>query len=312
MNQVRKWLVGILLVLPGLLYAQPRISLQVDTSDLLIGDHIPLEVVIAHAPEVEIRRVDLPLTDSTGLELLEESSLMRINDSLAQKTFLLTAFDSGFYRVPPVTVLFSEGEEEQRVQAVTFTIRMETLPVSRDSAVLQPIKPILEEPVKGEDFLPYLVALALSVAIGLVIWWVIRLRKKPRDLPPPLPVFRPAHELALEELEAMLENKEWISLSPNAFYVKATYILRDYLEKRFRVEALERTTAELDRLVRQKILLPDSDREGLLRLLREGDLVKFAKSLPEPEQRKAFLQQAIDWVKQTADEQVQIAVPENE
>ncbi len=312
MIQIRIGMMVCALVLPVLLPAQPRIRLQADTSDLLIGDHIPMEMVIAHPPQIVINRVVLPVTDSSGLELLEESPLMRINDSLAQKTFLLTAFDSGFYQVPPVEVFFSEGEAERSVRSGAFSFRMETLPVSPDSAVLQPIKPILEEPVRGEDFLPYLIALMLAAAMGLVIWWVIRIRKKPRDLPPPPPVFRPAHELALQELKGMMEHKEWSSLSPNAFYVKATYILRDYLEKRFRVEALERTTAELGRLIQKNALLPDPDRETLLRLLKEGDLVKFAKSLPEAEQRKAFLERAIDWVIQTADEQVQIAASENE
>jgi hypothetical protein len=312
MNRIRIGMMVCALLVQGLLFSQPRISLKMDTSDLLIGDHIPIEVVLAHPSRMEIRRVDLPLTDSSGLELLEESSLMRINDSLVQKTFLLTAFDSGFYRVPPVTVLYSDGKEERSVRSQPFNFRMETLPVSSDSAVLQPIKPILEEPVRGEDFLPYLIALVLAAAIGLVIWWVIRIRRKPREVPPPLPIFRPAHELALRELEEMLEKEEWATLSPNAFYVKVTYTLRDYLEKRFQIEALERTTTEMGRLIQNKSLLTDPEREGLLRLLKEGDLVKFAQSSTQPEQRRAFLKKAIDWVMQTADEEVQIAIPENE
>ncbi len=132
---------------------------------------------------------------------------------------------------------------------------------------------------------------ALALAAAGIVWWrrrPARARAAP-DAPP-----RPEDELALEAL-ARLEAEGLASQGrAKEFHLRLSEALRGYLGARYGIFALDMTSAELiDRLER----LPTSG----LRLAdvswvcAQGDLAKFAKAQPTPDDCK----QALDLVRQT-------------
>ncbi|MEL7221632.1 MAG: hypothetical protein AAGJ93_09955, partial [Bacteroidota bacterium] len=63
------------------------------------------------------------------------------------------------------------------------------------------------------------------------------------------------------------------------FQSELTYVLREYLENRYDIQALEATTPEITQQF-QGIDLADSTQQQLKSILDTADMVKFAKAKP--------------------------------
>jgi hypothetical protein len=77
-----------------------------------------------------------------------------------------------------------------------------------------------------------------------------------------------------------------------------TYILRDYIEKRFGLHAMESTSDEiLDHL--QAMRLPETIISELALILELSDKAKFAKSRPLPHENTQAMHDAIHFIEST-------------
>lgn len=125
------------------------------------------------------------------------------------------------------------------------------------------------------------IALVAAIA-GWIAWsrWRKRRALLAAGVDPDAPV-RPPEDVAREALAALLASPLLAERGPKPFYIELGDILRRYLEGRFGVPALDRTTAEL---------LPELRQVAALRPLQANvrdffdtcDLVKFARFTPEP------------------------------
>jgi len=184
----------------------------------------------------------------------------------------------GIFPSIPVTLIKSSGELD--------TIYSNPIPfevvsmIEADSTGLRSIKDIYEEPRKFSDYLPYLIALC---ALGLfaLLGYFIRKRKsrkkeKPIILPPPVP----PHIVAKEKLEELKGKRLWQTGKLKSYYTELSFILREYIENRFEIGALEATTSELKRMMRTSDL-NDFQSSNILDVLQTSDTVKFADGEPE-------------------------------
>ena len=108
----------------------------------------------------------------------------------------------------------------------------------------------------------------------------------------------PAHIVAIEALEKLHNEKLWQNDKHKLYYSGLSDILRTYLDGRFEVGAMEMTTDEIvaslrDVEVEQKLKME------LLAVLRDADLVKFAKATPEAEENEAAFDKTLNFVEQT-------------
>jgi hypothetical protein len=121
--------------------------------------------------------------------------------------------------------------------------------------------------------------LVVLVVVAAVWWWRRRLRPLVVPLPAPIPLLPPAEE-ALAAL-ARLEAADLVGTGAfKEFYLGLTTILRRYLERRFEVAALERTTEEFLAETRGDPRFAGPECQPLAGLLAEADLVKFAEMRP--------------------------------
>ncbi len=132
------------------------------------------------------------------------------------------------------------------------------------------------------------VLLAIFLA-GAYVWWRRRevLAQAPPPVPPHLLAFEALRQLESER-EAMLDRGEFPE-----YYVELTRILKGYVEGRFGVEALDRTTDELRRALQRPetaARLEGVEVETLIRFLQDCDLVKFARFSPEAEETRGALE----------------------
>ena len=82
------------------------------------------------------------------------------------------------------------------------------------------------------------------------------------------------------------------------FYFRLSVIFREYLEGRYQISALDRTTSELLSEFRRLNFTLDMNNQ-VRDLLDNADLVKFAKVTPEPEEIEGDLNRVKNFVAMT-------------
>jgi hypothetical protein len=141
---------------------------------------------------------------------------------------------------------------------------------------------------KAQTFRWWLVV-GVGLAAAVVAWWVRNRGKARRDLLASRP--ETAHERALSALEALgglrLDDPD----SLQAYYTGLSTVVREFLEARYAVRAMEATT----RMIRWELearSVPAQWRERVCNLLARADLVKFARQMVTPEQATDDLEEA--------------------
>lgn len=127
------------------------------------------------------------------------------------------------------------------------------------------------------------VAGLLAAGVGL-LWWLRRRRQQSAPqaaAAPPVPLEEVARgELAALAREAGLPDKE--------FYFRLCTAVRRYLDGRYGVDTLERTTEELGPTLRG-LPLEEASRGALMTLFRRADPVRYADAAAPEEERRADL-----------------------
>jgi hypothetical protein len=222
----------------------------------------------------------------------------------------LTALKPGESEIPPLT-LTAKASPDRDTTLLTQPIRvvvrsnLEPTESTSDSAqtALAADKPPFDAP---RDWRPIGIAFAAVLLGALAGYYLVRrlrqLRRRPAALPPPISLpkrkLRPAWEIALEELDRIARERYVDHGKIKLQYVEVTTALRRYLEDRYGIPALESTTDELRPRLQEISLGPDGA-PRVLAILKEADLVKFAKAHPEPDAARALENRAREIVLQT-------------
>ena len=265
------------------LAAQSRVSTQVDSTHVTVGDRVTMTVAVEHPPSA---RVTLPDSlDLAPFEVLEARAQPDevVGDVTRSSTVLtLAAFELGELEIPSFDLVVTAADGTEEVLS-TDRFGIEVASVGADeSGDIRDIRGPMGIPL-GALRLALWVLLPLLLAAAL---WVVarRLRAKPGDAAQPalgVPP-RPAHEVALEALAALEASPMLERGLVKEYHIEASDILRTYVEARFGVEALEMTTLEV--LAGLDAAGTDARfRDGLRAFLQQCDLVKFAKVRPGPD-----------------------------
>lgn len=299
----------LLLILPQFSFSQVNATARLDSTRIMIGDQIGLHLQVSSSDPLQLQPPLFPGMDTiTELEILTTGDWDTLNQNgrtIYQKDFTITAWDSGFFWIPRILIPYRTASTQAAVRTPDpLPLTVATVPI--DTSALAPIKPIITTPGAGLQwqFLAIMVGVIL-LFIGLIMAW----RKWVRAAGPPIPeaeeIQRPAHEVALQKID-LLETQQLLQKGEEKEYQsQLTYILREYIEGRFNIHALEQTT---DQILRQLTLLDlSADQVTVLKeLLPVADLVKFAKATP-PE---SFHVQALANVRQWVTETIPVPEPE--
>lgn len=140
--------------------------------------------------------------------------------------------------------------------------------------------------------------LATAIVLGAVFAFLHRRWKnRPKPVPPPPPP-RPAWEVALEKLSAVRHAGLLDTERAAEYCDRVSDALREYVGKTLGFDGLERTTDEIAFEI-DRSAMADSERAKVLAVLRECDLVKFAKFVPETGACVALLDDAEAHVRRT-------------
>ncbi len=255
---------------------------QVDTATAIVGDIITLTLAVSSEPQLDVKLSETG-SQITGLRIVdagEESPRLVDNRTVFKKWYKLQPDIVGSYIIPPFTASYkdSAGEEREVKTAHVFIEVKSVLKDKQDGAVrdIVDIKPLQEVPRLLSPLIMYGISLALlACAAGALCFYFY---KKKKALPEP---YKPAHVYALEELEQLNREQLLERGVVKEYYFRLSEIFRRYIERRFNIPAVERTTEELLPDIFNLNAFGSSIKAETREILRHADLVKFATYCPD-------------------------------
>ena len=281
--------------------AQATVRAELDSTQITVGDQLRLHLMIRLEQGSKLINTDISsLTDHQAIEFLrygDGDTLSNANGTtIYQQTLILTSFDSGYHVLPPIRIDYEIAGRTTTITTNELAITVNDVPPLNDLDLI-PNKGIIKEPLRLEDFLPYLIGLIALILIGVLIAYIYNRRQVVVEGAAP-EIQLPAYEIALQKLNELEQEQLWQRGKIKAYQTQLSYIVREYLERRYRIPALENTTTEiLQRLHHTDF--PDQWRSRLTNMLQVADLVKFAKAEPGPEFHQRILTDARELVETT-------------
>lgn len=304
---IRHTLFILIAAMPGILQAysidETEVTIRFQPDEILIGQPSTMEILV-NIPEggiliwpgpeeietnkIEILRYGLADTlehDPDRVRMMQQHSI--------------TSWEEGFIPIPPIAFTLIKENDTLFIESKAKLLTVKGVDVDMMEAY-KDIKPLVGFPVTFREVLPYILTVAL---LAIVLYFIVRYlkkRKKPAEEPtiwekPEVP----AHIAAISSLETLRRKELWQQGAIKAYYSELSTILRKYLYKRFRLDAMELTTREIMHYVPGHI-----ESESLLNelktILELADMVKFAKFYPEEKEHDLMLNKALDFVKKTA------------
>lgn len=254
-----------------------------DSQEILIGDQINLDLTVEMSEETTVVFPVFKDTITGQLEIIQAS----IPDTTKNETgvttihqrLVLTSFDTGFIVLPPIGFLFNNDSTEI-LATEPMLIFVSDIPVEMEADIKE-IKEPFGVPYNWKKWIKWGLLIWLIcglIAIAVYVWEKYYKKKKEAPIARPKPK-RPAHEIALEKLEALRHKKLWQNDHTKEFYIELSDITREYIEFRFDVLALEMTTEETISALKLNGM-EDEKTRSLNQMLQMADLAKFAKYRP--------------------------------
>jgi hypothetical protein len=264
------------------------VTLQTDKQEITIADRLNLTISVTadEAYEVELPGFGEKL-EQFGIVDYHTSQPKLTDEKRTEisRSYVLEPFLSGDYTIPPMKVSFwKKGEKETSthdIETEEITIHVTSiLPKDMEKMTLHDIKPPVTLPTSYRVWI-WTGSLAGAVlCIGLAAFFLIKRRRKADEA---VQHTIPAHELAFNELEALVAENLVEKGEVKRFYQNISDILRRYIERRFGIHAPEQTTEEFLAGIKTRNDFPKTYNPLIKNFLTHCDLVKFAEHQPTTE-----------------------------
>ena len=308
---MKKQLYLLLLLFSTAVFAQQK---QVVTSIDTIKNKIGAEFKLSIKTTVDTSfKVIFPKLKNLGaLEVIQSYPIDTVKiDGRYEliKKYGLTQFDSGRYVVPSIKIFINS----KPFMTDSLLVEVSNVEVDTLKQKMFDIKDIAPADNTIGDWWKYLLIIALIVGIGAFIYWFIKKRQEKKLQEE---IYKTPIEKATSLLDTLEKKELWQKGEVKAYYSELTDIARNYIEEAIEIPAMESTTSELIQglraaSVKKKMTLSQEIIENLERVLKQADLVKFAKSKPldfEITEDRNKIQKAI----LTLDNSIPVEVPVEE
>ncbi len=281
-------------------------ALELDTNVIVVGQQIMAKLRLTHPSNMEVSWISIP-DSMEGIELINKGKI----DTLAtadkskftrEQKFTITAFDSGFFVVKPFVFSYHKPGDTTTFTTETLAqlLTVNLIPVDTTKAI-RDIKAPVEIGITWQEVLTY--SLTGLLIIGLIILAIYFIKRKKTSAPvyvAPIPT-RPAHEIAMEELEKIKEEKLWQQGNYKLYYTRLSDTLRSYISHRWGFDAMEKTTDE----IMHSAFSQQLNNENFSRIkntLVISDLAKFAKYTPISNENEQTMTDSFIFVNETKEE----------
>ena len=222
---------------------------------------------------------------------------------------LITSFDEGTYELPQIMV--GRLSKEGVIDTLLFDpmrLKVKTMPVDTATFVPHDIKGQIKYPVTFEEVKPWLLGFWAFAVVIIVAVCLMIMHKRKDD--PAYVRKDPAHIVALRELDKYRGSKLWVPEKQKMFYSGVTDALREYISSRYGISAMEMTTAEIFKNMKDTDAPAEMQKE-MQELFERADFVKFAKYIASDDDNAAVLPLAVRFVTETYQAEVEEEVSNN-
>lgn len=292
-----------------------KVDARLDTSVIQIGQQTKLSLSIEYKVNTNDRVViQWPKIHDTlrkEIDVVEQTKIDTLIPNkddpytfIQTKTLYITSFDSGYWAIPPFK--FVINGDSTGIYSDALLLSVSTIAVDTTQAI-KDIKNPFSVSYSWLDWIKDHKLLVALIYAGIVVLCVVifYIRKKLKNKPPPVVeeiIKIPPHVVALEKLEKLKDEKLWQEGKLKQYHIALTDIIREYIEHRYRIQALEQTTDEILTSFRN-VAIDKESQEKLRQILLLGDLVKFAKEHPLPTENEMSMSNAFDFVNGTKREE---------
>jgi len=216
-----------------------------------------------------------------------------------KRALIIQSFDSGSYTIPPF--LMVNGPDTVRSNALTLKVNPVDVSGMND---INPLAPPAGFESRWYDWLPdwiteywLWIVLALLVIAGGVCAYLILTKKVAVNIMPQKKRL-PPDQIAFNRLNALKEAQLWEKGQEKEYYTRLIDILRDYLQERFGINAMEMTSSQILKALsaNEETRLPHRYMQKVVEI---ADYVKFAKVRPMPDDNVRSFQNAMQFVEET-------------
>lgn len=295
-----------------------KVKAELDSSAILIGQQAKLTLSIQYKvntnARVNIQWPEIADTIRKEIDVVSQSKIDTIipdkNDPftfLQTKTLYLTSFDSGYWAMAPFKFIVNGDTNGIFTDPLLLTVS--TVAVDTTLAI-KDIKDPYTASYSWVDWLKDNKIIVAGILLGILviciaIYFIIKASRKPVPVVVEKIIKIPAHIIALEKLEKLKNDKLWQEGKLKQYHISLTDIIREYIENRFKIQAMEQTTEEIIYGFRN-VAIDAESKEKLRQLLLLGDLVKFAKEQPIPAENEMSMSNAFDFVNGTKREEEEL------
>jgi hypothetical protein len=295
---MKKWYVHILFFfLSGSLFGQTA-SLVSDVNKIEIGDQVALSVRFTFGAGVNPQEVIYPqieantaLNDNIDVLSVNEPTVESTTDNqgnplmIWQQNFIVGIYAGGNVEVGPFSAIYKEDTITSNVTTVQVAV-----PELQEDKGFVGIKDISTDPytfwekvwmwIKAHWILLLVVFLIIVGSIIIAIY----MTRKPEDKGPKVPAI-PLPIQWMKQLESIDQQQLWQNGKHKAYYVEVTGVIRKFIEYKYNIKALEQTSHEIISSLKLSAIDP-AMMNRIQNLFSLSDLIKFAKSLPTPQENE--------------------------
>lgn len=304
-----KFLIYIFVLLAFSLQSKSQsLKISSDTNNVMIGDLITINYQYL-APETVDVTMPIFIKDSAGkLQVLNEMNVDTIKNGNSfglSKKFIVSAYDSGSFVVPPLYALVHNKDKIDTVYSDSITLNF-AMPQIDTSKAIKDIKDIYAVDYTDNTWIYVVVIFLILLIVSYLLYKYYKKRKLSKeeeitDYDPSIPPYI----LAMESLRKVEQERLWQNGHFKKYYSEIVDILRIYYHRIYDIKTKELTSGELVEAL-SGLRLFDQDCNTMLQYISQySDLSKFAKANPLPENNTQSLKYALELVergKQLSDE----------
>ncbi|MCM1310375.1 MAG: hypothetical protein NC301_05030 [Bacteroides sp.] len=308
-------IIAAILATAATVWAGPvQVTAVLDSVDVMQGGLRKVEVDVVQPQGLVLRWLSDPIDSARrvveiypGVEVNYSSRVDTNNlgnDRLQlRRTLLIQPWDSGEVVVPGIALV--SGMDTFR--SAPFALKVYTADVDTMTTV-HAMMPEATQSRHFWDWLPdaiyyywWAFLLGLLAIAGCVAAYILHRKGGLQKMLAKPEVIVPPYEKAIAELQNLKVRQLCEKGREKEYYTELTEILRQYLEGRFGINAMEMTTPQIKRAVYATV--PEKSASTMMtEILEMADYVKFARMRPLPEDNVRAFNQAIQFVENTKPE----------
>ncbi len=290
-----------------------RAEVSLDSAELTTAQRLTLTIDTSVRDGFDVRAADVQAALPENWQIAEDRTQpLGVEGGWRRdrRTVVVEPFLDGKFSIGPLELTAAPRSDGEAIAVRTdpMEVTVHSVLKSGDDAALAEVKSVVEPPAPDRTWLWAGIGAGALALASLGLW--LALRKRAPVIPEP--VRRPAHEVALERLDALLSAGLLECAQFKEFYSHASLILRRYIEDRFGVHAPKQTTEEFLAASRVSLALSRDDVSGLETFLRACDEIKFAAGDATRTQAESAAEAIADFVQRTRSAESLVVVDESE